>query len=300
MNKKLILASLLTASLFPAAHAGPVVIDGTDSADHGSFSGSANLNGWLYMEKVLLNLAPQVGNGNKKISVLGIDGGTSTSAKNAIQSAFTQSGLSGSGWSIVYVDGTTAIANFFANSGANTLANTGILYIPTLNNVSGDITPAEQAVVNSNAAAIASFVGGAGNPSVGGGLFAQGQSDDASAFGWLTTLIPGIIYTDVGGGGIGTDITLTAAGSLAFPGLTNPQINGADPWHGYFSGNLGSLSVLGTALDGSTPRNIILGGGAGTVIDQNPVPEASTVVGALAIAGLCGATYVRSRRQAKA
>ena len=48
--------------------------------------------------------------------------------------------------------------------------------------------------------------------------------------------------TDIGGGGLGTDITLTAAGGTAFPGLTNADLAGADPWHNYFSGNLGGLS----------------------------------------------------------
>jgi hypothetical protein len=73
----------------------------------------------------------------------------------------------------------------------------------------------------------------------------------------------------------------------AFPGLTNTDMAGADPWHGYFSGNLGSLSVLGTAqhtVGGvTTTRNIIIGGGAGTVITPDPPPPTGSVPDSLPI-----------------
>jgi hypothetical protein len=152
------------------------------------------------------------------------------------------------------------------------------------------------AAINAGAAAIASFVGGAGDPTTGGGLFSQGQSG-TGAYGWLTTLIPGIVATDVGGGGISSNVTLTAAGTTAFPGLTNANLAGADPWHGYFSGNLGSLSVLATALDGGTSRNVILGGGAGTVITPDPpsgVPDSGSTFALMAF-GILGLAALRRR-----
>src|SRR5690606_33407716 len=134
----------------------------------------------------------------------------------------------------------------------------------------GDLTQAEMAAVNAGAAAIATFVGGAGDPTTGGGLFSMAETG-TGAYGWLTTLIPGIVATDIGGGGHGTNITLTGDGASAFPGLTNTDLAGADPWHGHFSGNLGSLSVLGVADQGGVIRNVIIGGGAGTVITPDPV-----------------------------
>lgn len=246
-----------------SAWAGPVIIDGTDANDHGSASGGANLTGWLYMQKALENLAPQVGNGNKTVVALGTTGGEATTA---INSAFNLSSLAGpGGWTLTHIDGEAAITAYFAGG----MANTGILYIPTVGLTSGDMTSGELAVVNANAANIASFVGGAGTPSVGGGLFAQGENPSTTgAYAWLTTLIPGITVTNIGGGGVSTNITLTAAGSAAFPGLTNADLAGADPWHNYFGGNLGTLQVLGTAPQGNFTRNVILGGGAGTVISQ--------------------------------
>ena len=132
--------------------------------------------------------------------------------------------------------------------------------------------------INAAALSLATFV------NAGGALFAMGESG-TGAWGWLTTLIPGLIATDIGGGGFSSDITLTAAGQAAFPNLTNTALAGADPWHGYFSGNLGSLSVLGTAPQGTETRNIIIGGGTGTVIQPEPIPEPGTI-GLLALSML--------------
>jgi hypothetical protein len=110
------------------------------------------------------------------------------------------------------------------------------------------------------------------------------------AYGWLTTLIPGILPTDLGGGGIGTPITLTADGAAAFPALSAAAVANAIPWHGYFGGNLGSLKVLATA-DYQGTRNVIIGGGEKTVIS---VPEPG-ILGLLGF-GLLGLGFFRKRR----
>ena len=269
--------------------AGPIIIDGTDANDHGSAPGGVNANGWEYMQKALQNIAGQVGNGNKIVVDLGTTGGQ---AGTAINSAFGLSTLVGSGWTLIHVDGAANITTFLTGGTVSgvSLATAGLLYLPTSANSSGDMTAAELAAINANAAAMASFVGGYGNPSAGGGLFSMAESG-TGAYGWLSTLIPGLIYTDIGSGGVNTDITLTAAGMAAFPGLTNAEMAGADPWHGYFSGNLGSLSVLGTALQGSVSRNVIIGGGAGTVISA---PDGGATLALLGFA-LTGLAAVRRK-----
>jgi hypothetical protein len=190
-----------------------VIIDGTDANDHGSTSGGVNLDGWLCMQKALESLAPQVGNGQRTVVALGIDPATSSDARNAIQSAFALSSLAGT-WSLLFVDGDLAIGNYFAGIGSPTPAGT------------------ELAVVTANAAAIDAFVGGAGAPGAGGGLFAMGETG-AGAYGWLTALLPGIVVTDAGGFGVGNDMTLAPAGTTAFPGLSHADPAGADPWHNY-------------------------------------------------------------------
>jgi len=50
---------------------------------------------------------------------------------------------------------------------------------------------------------------------------------------------------------------LTAAGNLAFPGLSNGDLSGG-PWHNNFTGNLGGLIVLGDEATADN-RNVILG-----------------------------------------
>ena len=280
-------ACALSASV---ASAGPIIIDGTDANDHGSFSGG-NQNGWLYMQKALENLGSQflAGGGTTKTVVsLGqsISGGTQSG--NAISSAFTNGTLSGSGWSLVGHDGAGDIGTYLSTISTS---NTGILFLGTAGNSLGDMDSAELGAVNANAAAIAAFVNS------GGALFAMSESGITGEFGWLTTLIPGLVVTDVTAGGVGTDITLTAAGTTAFPGLTNAAMAGADPWHDYFGGTFGSLSVLGVANDGGgVSRALILGGGIGGQLSSVPEPASLLLVGS----GFLGlGRRMRNRRAAK-
>ena len=124
--------------------AGPVIIDGTDSDDHGSATGNThpvNLNGWLYIQKGFENLAPNVGNANQTAVCLGCNGGHVLAGFN---SGFNLSALPGLGWTNTSIAGATGINNYFANIGTTTLANTGILYMPTnTGQVSGGIAQAE-------------------------------------------------------------------------------------------------------------------------------------------------------------
>ncbi len=287
------LVAIAAMALGSSAYAGPVIIDGTDSADHGDNSGGTNNLGWEYMQRALTNLGSSVsGSVNKTVQVIGAD--TGSQAYNAITSAFNLSGLIGAGWNIQYVQGAAAINAFM---GALSTANTGILYMSTAGLVGGDMDAAELAAVNASSAAINTFVSGAGNPAQGGALFSQGEFG-TNAYGWLSALIPGIVSTSVGTGGIGTDILLTAAGATAFPGLTNADLAGADPWHNHFSGNLGGLSVLGRTAAG---EQVILGGGAGTVLQCGqpgqpacPTPEPGSML-LVAAAGLA-LLGVRRRR----
>src|ERR1043166_7780931 len=93
-------ALALSASL--AAWAGPVVIDGTDANDHGSTAGGTNVEGWVYMQKVLENESAAVNIGVAKVVAdLGTTDGTQ--ARNAINSAFNLSSLPGSGWTLVHI-----------------------------------------------------------------------------------------------------------------------------------------------------------------------------------------------------
>ncbi len=297
--KRHLLSAIASAAvvLATSAQAGPVIIDGTDSADHGNNSGGTNNLGWEYMQRALTNLGSTVSNTvATTVTVIGTDSGSQS--RNAIASALALSGVSS--WTVNYVSGAANINAFMSTLSTTT---TGILYLSTAGLVAGDMDSTELAAVNAAAAQINSFVGGSGNAALGGALFAQGETG-AGEFGWLSTLIPGLVANDVGAGGISTDITLTAAGATAFPGLTNADLSGADPWHGYFTGSLGGLSILGTALDGNNTRAVILGGGVGTNLQCGlpgqppcPTPEPGSMV-LVATAGLA-LLGLRRRRQSK-
>lgn len=303
MNRYRMKALVVSAALalgFGAAQAGPVLIDGSDAEEHGGVSGGVNFNGWEYFQRGFENLLPQVGNGNSVAVCLGCTGNT----QSAFASAFDLAAKP-AGWTRETIDGDTAINNFFSGTLARTLANTGLIYIPTGGNTSGGITFAELSVINTYANAINTFVGGAGNPLQGGGLFAHGEGATGTAsWGWLTTLIPGISAIESGGG---SNIELTAAGTAAFPGLTNADIQGATPWHNHFAGSFGGLQVLVQTTSGPAGRAVVLGGGAGTVIGcgqpgqpQCPsgVPEPETL-SLMGIAGLAMALAGRRRRKQK-
>ena len=263
LRKTLTAACLAGGFLMPSAMAGSFIISGTDADDHGSASGGANVDGWLFMQKSLENLAPGVTNGNKVVTVLG----SSSSALAAASSAFNLSSLVGLGWTLQVVDGTTNLTNFFAGTGAagTNLADSGILMMDSAGNVSGGATAAELGVFTANATAIDSFLG------AGGGLFSQ-----ANGYGWITSLLPGLGIVSESNTGLG----LTAAGTAAFPGLTNADLS-AGPWHNSFS-NVGSLPVLATSTSlGSTfGHAVILGASGGSVTNPDPpsVPDSGSTL----------------------
>lgn len=261
-------AIALVAVLFlaGAAYAGPVILGGDDLTDHGSRSGSANVLGWLYMERAVANILNTPGNitrpgNNGSIAALGAaavagcpptcPGGDAGAAIGSVADVL--------GKTVNYYEGAAAINQFFNDLIAGTV-NPAMLWLAGTG-ASNNLDSAEGAALTANATRIANFVAS------GGGLMAHGSGPDA--YGWLSALIPGIIEDS----NCSTPATLTAAGMAAFPGLTNADIS-AGPCHNTFSGNLGSLQVLARE---SGNLNFILGGGAGTVIGGGPTVPVPTL-----------------------
>jgi hypothetical protein len=241
------------ASSRPAAAAvgGPVIIGGDDLTDHGSISGTTLQNGWLYIRRALENIAPNVTRTNDgSVAAIGSAASSSTSgnAGAAIGYAAPQAGLT-----VTYYEGATAITGFFTALAAGT-ANPKIIWISGTG-ASNDLDSAESAALNANATRIADFVNS------GGGLMSHG-----SEYGWLFALLPGLSSVNSGSSG---DLELTAAGTAAFPGVTNSNIN-AGPWHNHFEGNFGGLQILAVSNnvdDSQTGERaaVIIGGAAVTL-----------------------------------
>lgn len=280
MTKFRLCAAGLTAALLTgAAHAGPYILAGTDADDHGSVNSSGNQDGWFFMQRALENLASAASltNTNKKVISLGSTG----QALNAATSAFNLSSLPGAGWTFVSVPNLLSLPGTFAD----TIGGGSILMLDSGGNVSGGLTDPEEGVLtlNANAGAINSFVAG------GGGLFSQ-----ANSYGWLSALVPGLSVNF----NQQTGLALTAAGSSAFPNLTNQDLS-AGPYHANFL-NVGAIPVLATGINAFAGRNVIIGAAGGSITNPDPVgaiPEPSTyVLMALGLAGMAG--FARRRRKA--
>src|SRR5687768_12799413 len=82
LGKLAMLACLIFAFAAPSAGAqgtqgGPVILGGDDMTAHGFYDGSSNVDGWLYIQRAVENVMPQVGRpGNSgRIAALGSEAG---------------------------------------------------------------------------------------------------------------------------------------------------------------------------------------------------------------------------------
>lgn len=254
-----------TPSNVQAAGGGPVVLDGGDFPDHGFYSSGTLNDAWQYAAAAVTSIAPEVtraGN-DGSIAVLGSSISNETSGDTGGNYRFLAIVLDKT---VNFHDGAKAINSFFIDLDAGAI-NPAIIVTAGTGVITGnDLDSTEGAALSDNALAIADFVNS------GGGLIGHGSGD--IAFGWLSTLLPGISFP------LGCDsdtLSLTAEGQSAFPDLTNTDIR-SGPCHGNFTGDLGTLLIL--AKDGSD-RSIILGGASVILpgsIELDP-PKASGIVG---------------------
>jgi uncharacterized repeat protein (TIGR01451 family) len=230
-----------------------VILGGDDLTDHGCTDSAGNPHtGWLYMQRALESLKPNVNRANDgSVAALGsadnpqvLPGATNCSnAGTAIGVAAAKAGLT-----VTYYDGPDAINGFFTSLAAGA-AKPAMIWIAGTG-AGNDLNADEAAALVTNAAAIDGFVNS------GGGLFSHGTE-----YGWLSAILPGA--STANSGGSTNDLRLTPEGAASFPGLTDGDV-GAGPWHNHFEGDVGGLDVLATSatvVDTSDqPARVIIGG----------------------------------------
>jgi len=248
------------------ALAGPVILGGDDLTDHGQTDGASNNEeGWLYMERAVGNLLPNVTRANdNSIAALGSSGPVDPDTNGSDAGAGITSAAAKNGMTVQYFDGAAAIANALQAIGNGS-------YSPAIIWVAGDGADNDldgcngagtegQALID-QAGVINQFV------TEGGGLFSHGTCYD-----WLSALLPSISTVDGGSEG---DLYRTPEGLAAFPGVSESDFN-AGPWHNHFEGDFGGLQVLVRSSDiddnTGTDAAVVLGGGDVDIIPVPPAP----------------------------
>jgi hypothetical protein len=137
-----------------AALGGPVILGGDDLTDHGCNDGEVNEEGWLYMQRALENIEPNVTRSNDAtIAALGsedVEGEIiCDDAGSAIYHAAAALGIT-----VNYYNGDGSITEFFGDL-ASGAAQPAIIWIAGTG-ASNDIVDNEAAVLTANAAALPS------------------------------------------------------------------------------------------------------------------------------------------------
>ena len=228
----------ITSSVNASGTGGPIVLDGMDPVCHSGGEGT-----WGYIAQVLKKTYDGATNQNSgAIAVLGANGATNSCGGNWNTLLTTKYlGQFTTAPTVNFYSSAAQVDTFFST--INTL-KPAVIWIPD----NWSRSSAVEASFTSNAEVIADFVNS------GGGLFAN-----MGTYGWLTALLPSAVYNS---GGCNGGPEATADGIADF-GLTNTKV--AACWHGYFTGNVGTLKTL---VDypypsaSSTRKAVSIGGGA--------------------------------------
>jgi hypothetical protein len=232
----------LPSVAFATTQGGPIVLDGMDPVCHAAMGENTD----QYIAKVLKSVYDKstIPGNNEKIAILGIAnpnsaGGCGNNWNTLLSTKFLAQFPTAP--QVEFITTTTELTTFFDTT--ITSAPPKVLWIP-------DDWSRSTAVANiftAKAEKIADFVNS------GGGLFSS-----VNNYGWLTALLPQAVFNNGGCNG-GPDAT---ADGIADFGLSNSIV--AACWHGYFTGNVGTLKTL---VDypyptlSSTRKAVSIGGG---------------------------------------
>lgn len=221
-----------------AAGGGPIVLDGMDPVCHSGYEATGQ-----YIARVLKKVHSGASNPNNgHIAVLGSNGANNSCGASWASKLPEYSSEFSTAPVFDFYTTDAEISSFFSTT--ITSAQPAMIWIPDNWARSGS----KEAIFTANAEKIADFVNS------GGGLFANNGS-----YGWLTALLPSAVYNN---GGCNGGPEATSDGIADF-GLSNSIV--AACWHGYFTGNVGTLKTLVDypyPTPSSTRKAVSIGGGS--------------------------------------
>ena len=207
-----------SVALATSGGGGPIVLDGMDPVCHSGWDSTGQ-----YIAKVLKKVHDGARNlNNGHIAIVGSNATTTSCGADWATQLSTQflAEFSTAPQIDFYVTD-SEISTFFSST--ITSNPPAVLWIPD----NWNRASSTEDIFTANAEKIADFVNG------GGGLFANFGS-----YGWLTALLPQAVYNN---GGCNGGPEATTDGIADF-GLSNTLV--AACWHGYFTGNVGTLKTL--------------------------------------------------------
>jgi len=227
---------------FATTQGGPIVLDGMDPVCHAAMGENTD----QYIAKVLKSVYDKstIPGNNGKIAILGIAnpnnaGGCGNNWETLLSTKFLAQFSTAPQVQFITTD--SELTAFFNTT--ITSAPPRMLWIPD----DWGRSVAVSDVFVSKAEKIADFVNS------GGGLFSS-----VNNYGWLTALLPEAVFNNGGCNG-GPDAT---ADGISDFGLSNSIV--AACWHGYFTGNVGTLKTLVDypyPTASSTRKAVSIGGG---------------------------------------
>jgi hypothetical protein len=217
---------------------GPIVLDGMDPVCHSGGESTGQ-----YIARVLKKVHDGAVNPNNgHIAILGANSGTNSCGTPWSSKIAEYTAEFGTAPTVDFYTTDAQISSFFSTT--ITSAQPAVIWIPD----NWSRSASKESLFTSNAEKIADFVNS------GGGLFSN-----MGSYGWLTALLPGAVYNS---GGCNGGPEATGDGVSDF-NLNNTIV--AACWHGYFTGNVGTLKTL---VDypypsvSSTRKAVSIGGGS--------------------------------------
>ena len=229
---------IISSGIANASGGGPIVLDGMDPVCHSGYESTGQ-----YIARVLKNVhTNSVNSNNGHIAVLGSNGGTNSCGASWATKINEYTSEFDTAPAFDFYTTNAGISAFF-DSTINS-STPAMLWIPD----NWSRSSATEAIFTANAEKIADFVNS------GGGLFANNGT-----YGWLTALLPSAVFNNGGCNG-GPEATPDGVDDFS---LNNTIV--AACWHGYFTGDVGTLKTL---VDypypsmTSTRKAVSIGGGS--------------------------------------